>query len=269
MSGNTSYDQEMQQRGTTHEKGNEDRGIHHHQCQKSSPAVADPVGDRAGYEDPNERTTLTGLEKGTLPFGLDGLDIGSRDRNTVPLLEGRKGDKVAVEEHVEGLHDLQENKRVSQGSSRTRKLCTCKPPFWASDWALGRAKGGTYNGEAHDKSPKTSPRIRLDGLRKAHLVLAVLAVEGIMHHVRVSQHIAVADTLLLDGRYVDMFGLVRPLGLLDVALRRHVADACASCRHPRGEWKKSTSQRKKNRKSRPKVLSKGQEKVGETRSYYL
>lgn len=97
----------MRQRGTTYEKGNENGRVHHHQGQQGSPTVADPVGDGASYEDPNKRTTLASLEKGTLPFGLDGLVRRSRHRDTVPLLECGKSDEVAVEEHVEGLHNLQ------------------------------------------------------------------------------------------------------------------------------------------------------------------
>lgn len=59
-------------------------------------------------------------------------------------------------------------------------------------------------------------------------MLAVLAVEGIVHHVLVDQDIAIADVLL---RNVDMFAPVRLLGRLDVTLRRHVSDVCAVSRH--------------------------------------
>lgn len=113
---------------------------------------------------------------------------------------------------------------------------------------IGRASwqgdGGTYNGEAHDESPETSPWVRLDSLPHAHLVLAVLAVEGLVHQVRVHQDIRVLDVLLLEVLLVvDMFALAqRLLGRLDVALSRHVYDVRTVCRRQRGEWGKKERQ---------------------------
>lgn len=57
-------------------------------------------------------------------------------------------------------------------------------------------------------------------------MLSVLAVEGIVHQVRVDQDIRVFDVLLLE--VLLNFGMLalaqRRLGRLDVTLRRHVHD---------------------------------------------
>jgi hypothetical protein len=89
---------------STYKEGNENRSIHQDESQDGGPAVAESVGDGASGEDTNESTTLTGLEKGTLPAG--GNDIAIAVRNTVSLLKSAQGDEVTVEEHVEGFHDL-------------------------------------------------------------------------------------------------------------------------------------------------------------------
>jgi len=92
--------------GKTHKEGDEDCGIHHDQTGNRSPAVADAVRDGTSEEDTNESTTLARLEERTLPFGLDGESGTIRAWNAVSVLEGRLRDKVSVQEHVEGLHDL-------------------------------------------------------------------------------------------------------------------------------------------------------------------
>ena len=88
----------------THEEGNENRGDHDNQAQESCPAVANTVRDRSSDEDTNEGTTLARLEQCTLPFGGD--DMTRRNQHTESLLEGTLSDEIAVQEHVEGLHDL-------------------------------------------------------------------------------------------------------------------------------------------------------------------
>lgn len=112
----------------------------------------------------------------------------------------------------------------------TQALHTCKPPS-GHQGSLLAGQEGTYNSEAHDESPETSPWVCLYGLPDAHLMLTVLAVEGIVHHVLVDQDIAIAGLL----RNIDMFAPVRLLGRLDVTLRRHVSDVRAVSRHQRGE----------------------------------
>lgn len=75
-------------------------------------------------------------------------------------------------------------------------------------------------------------------------MLAVLAVEGLVHQVRVDQDIRVADVLLLEVLLVvDMFALARRLlGRLDVALSRHDYDVRTVCRRQRGVWGKKERQ---------------------------
>lgn len=75
-------------------------------------------------------------------------------------------------------------------------------------------------------------------------MLAVLAIEGLVHQVRVDQDIRVADVLLLEVLLVvDMFALARRLlGRLDVALSRHVYDVRTVCRRQRGVWEEKERQ---------------------------
>lgn len=56
-------------------------------------------------KDANKSATLPGLEEGTLPFGRDSV-ARSLNVDAVSLLEWSKGDKAAVQQHIEGLHDL-------------------------------------------------------------------------------------------------------------------------------------------------------------------
>lgn len=90
----------------TYEEGDEDGGVHHDQGQDGSPAVADAVGNGTSEEDTDESATLTRLEQGTLPFRLDGFSCSVGVGHTISVLEGSQGDKVGVQEHVEGFHDL-------------------------------------------------------------------------------------------------------------------------------------------------------------------
>lgn len=109
----------------TYKEGNEDGGVHQNQRQDGSQAIAETVGDGSGQEDADKGATLAGLEEGALPFGRDGV-AGALDEDTIMLLESGKRDKVAVEEHVERLHDL-----------GRKQLATC-----GGDWAGGRPDAG-------------------------------------------------------------------------------------------------------------------------------
>jgi hypothetical protein len=95
---------------STHEKENENGGVHQNEAEKGAPPVADASGDRAGEKHADESTTLAGLEEGALPLGLDLVVDGSfwirPSIHAVSLLESTKRDKVGVEKHVEGFHDL-------------------------------------------------------------------------------------------------------------------------------------------------------------------
>jgi hypothetical protein len=94
---------------TTYEEGDEDRSVHKNQAKNGRPAVSENVRDGTGHEDTNESTALTGLEERRLPFRLDGVDLWHDarvgDDDAVSLLEVKERDEVAVQEHVEGLHD--------------------------------------------------------------------------------------------------------------------------------------------------------------------
>ena len=95
----------QQQSQATHKEGNENSRVHQTQGQDGSPAVSDPVGNGSGQENPDESTTLTGLEEGALPSGWNG-PTGSINVDAEPFLKSGKGDKVGVQKHVERLHDL-------------------------------------------------------------------------------------------------------------------------------------------------------------------
>ena len=88
----------------THKEGNEDCGIHKNQGEDGSPAVAETVGDGSSQEDTDKSTTLAGLKEGALPFGRNG--ISSINLDAVSFLKSRERDKVAVQKHIKGLHDL-------------------------------------------------------------------------------------------------------------------------------------------------------------------
>lgn len=89
----------------TYEERDEDGGIHQDERQDSGPTVAETVRNWTGKEHTDESTALTGLEEGRLPFGGNGEGAISKI-NTVALLEGRLGDEIAVEKHIERFHDL-------------------------------------------------------------------------------------------------------------------------------------------------------------------
>lgn len=89
---------------STHEEGNENSRVHHHQRKDGGPAVSKTIGNGTGQEDADKRTTLTGLEERTLPFSGNDPTIAYLD--TIGLLEGSQGYEVTVQEHIEGFHDL-------------------------------------------------------------------------------------------------------------------------------------------------------------------
>jgi hypothetical protein len=89
-----------------YEEGDEYGGVHEDKSQQRSQSVTQTISDRSGHEDADESTALTGLEERALPLGLDGLAGLASDLDAVALLERRQSNKVTVQEHVEGLHDL-------------------------------------------------------------------------------------------------------------------------------------------------------------------
>jgi hypothetical protein len=93
----------------TYEERDEDRSVHENQAEDGRPAVSENIRDGTGHEHTNESTALTGLEERRLPFRLDGVHLRHDARvghhDAVSLLEVKERDEVAVEEHVEGLHD--------------------------------------------------------------------------------------------------------------------------------------------------------------------
>jgi hypothetical protein len=89
----------------TNKEGNEDGGIHYNKGQHCSPAVAETVGNWTSQENTDECTTLAGLEERALPFRLYGHTT-SFNRDAVSILERGEGDKVTVQKHVKGFHDL-------------------------------------------------------------------------------------------------------------------------------------------------------------------
>lgn len=71
----------------THKERDKDGTDHGDECAESGPLVSELVGDWSGSKDSNESSTLSGLEKGTLPFSLN--DPFSIELNTESLLESR------------------------------------------------------------------------------------------------------------------------------------------------------------------------------------
>ena len=65
----------------------------------------------------------------------------------------------------------------------------------------------TYNGEAHEERPETSPGILLRSLPDTHLMLVILAIEGFMHQIGVIQNLRLVDVHLLGLRLlIPLFG---------------------------------------------------------------
>src|SRR5690349_20640174 len=89
----------------TYKEGDEDGGVHQNQGQERSPAVSKTSSDRTCEEDTDKGTTLAGLEERALPLGGDRVS-SAVDEDAIAALERGEGDKVAVQEHVERLHDL-------------------------------------------------------------------------------------------------------------------------------------------------------------------
>ena len=69
----------------THKEGDEDGADHADQCAKGGPLVSEFVGYWSSSKDSDESSTLSSLEEGTLPFGLD--DEFSIEHDTKSLLE--------------------------------------------------------------------------------------------------------------------------------------------------------------------------------------
>lgn len=90
----------------TYEEGDEDGGVHKDQSEDGSPAVAEAVGYRTSKEDTDKSTALAALEESRLPAGRDGVSLAIGRWDTIALLERWEADEIAVQEHVEGFHDL-------------------------------------------------------------------------------------------------------------------------------------------------------------------
>jgi hypothetical protein len=82
--------------GGAYEEGDEDGGVHENKSQERSQSVTQTVGDRSSHEDANESATLTSLEEGALPLGLDGFADLASDLDTVALLERRQSEKLPL-----------------------------------------------------------------------------------------------------------------------------------------------------------------------------
>lgn len=186
----------------THKERDEDGGVHKNQAQDGGPAVAETIRDGSSQENTDKSTTLTGLEEGTLPSGGDSPHFRSSG-HTVSLLESTKRDKVTVQEHIERLHDL---KGVSYSSAQNANF---------RESASGHTMIETYNCEAHDECPKTSPRITLDCRPRTHLMLAVLTIKSMVHEIRVDH----------DLRMMGIFLLVE---IMIVLVQRHLHVNCCS-----------------------------------------
>lgn len=90
---------------STYKEGNKDSGIHEDQGQDGCPAVPKAVGNRPSQKDSHKSTALASLEERALPFGRNGVrPIGLQF--AISLLEGSQSDKITIQEHVEGLHNL-------------------------------------------------------------------------------------------------------------------------------------------------------------------
>jgi hypothetical protein len=90
---------------STHEEGHENGCVHEHQSQDGRPTVTETSSDRSSQEDADKRTALARLEKRALPFGLD-TPFSGGGFDTICLGEFRKSDEVAVQKHIERLHNL-------------------------------------------------------------------------------------------------------------------------------------------------------------------
>ena len=89
----------------------------------------------------------------------------------------------------------------------------------------------THNSEREDESPKAGHGVSLDGLPRAHGVLAILAIKGIVHQFRVDQDLGLKmDIFLLEILHIDLLDLVRLILLVD-GTRRH----CVSTSKQKGE----------------------------------
>ena len=164
---------------TTHKKRNEDCGVHENQAHDSSPAIANTVSYGTGQKDTDKGTTLTSLKEGTLPFGFDSPTV-SLDPDTVSLFKRVNHNKISIQEHIKRLHDLLGVSGIlgKDASFRDSRYENLRRTPNARKW--------THDGEAHYRPPKASPGVLLDRSQHAHLVLAVLAIDSIVHKLLVN-----------------------------------------------------------------------------------
>lgn len=195
---------------TTYEERDKDGSIHKNESQEIRPAVTKTIGNWTNNKNANKGATLASLEERTLPFCRNGLGSLSRNLDSVSFLESGKSDKVTVQEHVEGLHDLF---HVSYQSE-------CKFPHEFA--AFQYWQPWTYNRKTKDKSPKTGRRMIFGSLPQPHLMFAQLSILRISHELLVLKDLGmVAADALLPHRFV----YPRLLIVLGIGEARHLAGA--------------------------------------------
>jgi hypothetical protein len=69
----------------TYKERDKDGTDHSDQCAEGGPLVSESIGDWSGSKDSDESTTLSSLEKGTLPFSFN--DPFSIELDTESFLE--------------------------------------------------------------------------------------------------------------------------------------------------------------------------------------
>lgn len=90
----------------TYKERDKDGRVHKHQSKDRRPSITKAVGNRSSNKNTYKSTTLASLEESTLPSCGDGPAM-ALNVDTVMLLEGGKGDKVSIQEHIERLHNLE------------------------------------------------------------------------------------------------------------------------------------------------------------------
>lgn len=130
--------------------------------------------------------------------------------DTKVFLKRGQGNKVRVEEHVEGFHDLvgEISKLAMSDSEHYLSYMNCP---------LNKVMRATYNRKTHDECPETGHRMGFSGLPGAQLMLVGLTIEGIVHEIRVGQNLIMADVdrvvlLFLDVRHVGVLFSFSPGG---------------------------------------------------------
>ena len=177
---------DFQRFGEVHD---EDEGVQQHKTRECCPAVANATGERTSEEYSNQGTKLARHLQCLLPLGLDDpLSIGPHIgvKYTESLLEIGQSYEVTHQEHVVGLHNLEE-----------------------SDLQCGGV-GQTYNGAGHDKSPEGSHWVGSDSLEDCHVVFRILSLNGVGlevgHGGLLVVHIVMADLMLNLGLEVLVGG---------------------------------------------------------------